>query len=347
MIKDIQLVLRLLFYKFGKRRFPAHVAISVTNRCNLRCTYCFARYNAHEKDAISTEKMISLIDELASKGTRLINLTGGEPLIRKDIKTIIDYITQTKGIKCSVSTNGHLLEGKIKTLKNVSSINISLDGNEKQHNINRGEQDYKKVIGAIELAVKNHIPVSTCTVLNRDNADCVDEIVNLAKEKGFLSIFHLPYGRLKEKEYEDLRPMTSLQTKDAMRKIIGYKNSGSPVYYSNSTHSYVRDWPFKYGHLVKKSKNSTKHHLIPCRAGDLYCFIDANGRVYPCTVLSGQTTVKNFLEVGFQEAWNYLPQTTCRSCPYLFQNELNLLLGLDFSTWFNFVKTTRILRQRE
>ena len=49
----------------------------------------------------------------------------------------------------------------------------------------------------------------------------------------------------------------------------------------------------------------------------------------------------------FQEAWNYLPQTTCRSCPYLFQNELNLLLGLDFSTWFNFVKTTRILRQRE
>ena len=230
-VPDLKFVFNLLRYKVTGRRFPAHVAISVTNRCNLKCPYCFAAYNNKDSDDITTDKMLALIDELGQRGTRLINLTGGEPLIRPDLKEIIDYITLKKGIKCSVSTNGHFLERKLDVLKNVSSINISLDGNEKQHNTNRGPQDYSKVIQAIEVAIKNKIPVSVCTVLNKNNADCVDEVIHLAKKKGFLAIFHFPYGRLKLTEDSDFFRIPPARTREIMQKIIDYKNAGYPIYY--------------------------------------------------------------------------------------------------------------------
>ena len=324
--RDIKFIFNLLRYKLTGKRFPAHVAISVTNRCNLKCSYCFAAYNNKDTDDITTEKMLALIDELDQKGTRLINLTGGEPLIRPDIKKIIDHITVKKGMKCSMSTNGHLLENKLKVLKNISSINISLDGNEEQHNLNRGPQDYSKVIHAIEVAVKHKIPVSTCTVLNKNNSDCVDHIVHLAKEKGFLAIFHFPYGRLKLKENSNYLRIPPVKSKKLMQKIIDYKNAGYPVYYSNKTHEYIRDWPFKRPNKIlyqtDKLENSD-FKVIPCRAGDLYCFIDANGRVYPCTVICGQVPVGNFLKEGFTQAWDRLPSLRCQACAYLFQNELS------------------------
>lgn len=345
--QDAKFIANLLRYKLTGRRFPAHVAISVTNRCNLKCSYCFAAYNNKDSDDITTEKMISLINELHARGTRLINLTGGEPLIRKDIKKIVDYITVKKGMKCSMSTNGHLLENNIDTLKNITSINISLDGNEKQHNRNRGPQNYDRVIKAIELAVKNKIPVSTCTVLNIFNSDSVDEICQLAKEKGFLAIFHFPYGRLKIGENYSLGRIPKKESAKIMQKIIDYKKAGYPIYYSNKTHEYIRDWPIKHPSSILFKDEKKKYNgfrIIPCRAGDLYCFIDANGRVYPCTVLSGQIKVLNFLKEGFQKAWDYLPQVKCYACAFFFQNELNLLLTLNPRVWWNFIKTTRILK---
>lgn len=344
---DIKFLLNLVRYKLTGRRFPAHVAISVTNRCNLRCSYCFARYNNKDSDDITTERMLGLIDELANRGTRLINLTGGEPLIRKDIKKIIDYITITKGMKCSMSTNGHLLANNLKTIKNISSINISLDGNEKQHNRNRGPQDYNRVLSAIKLAIKNKIPVSTCTVLNRDNANCVDHVAHLAKEIGFLAIFHFPYGRLKPSENAAYHRIPAQKSAQILQKIIDYKNAEYPIYYSNKTHEYIRDWPFKRSsHILMRGDRKTHKNfkIIPCRAGDLYCFIDANGSVFPCTVLCGQVKAGNFLKDGFQGAWDKIPEYRCQACAFFFQNELNQLLSLDAAVWLNFVRTTRILK---
>ncbi len=346
-MQDLRLIFNLVRYKILKRRFPAHVAISVTNRCNLNCSYCFASYNSQKTDAITTEKMLSLVDELYARGTRLINLTGGEPLIKKDIKTIIDYISLEKGIKCSLSTNGLLLEDKIEDIKNVSSINVSLDGNEEQHNHNRGKQSYEKIIKAIDIAISRKIPVSTCTVLNKDNVSCVDSIVHLAKEKGFLAIFHIPYGRLKLDENFQFNPLCREDLRSVLQKIIDYKDAGYPVYYSNKTHAYIKNWPYSDPSGILQAKdNAVKKGFkeISCLAGDLYCFIDANGRVYPCTVLSGQVKALSFLEVGFQAAWDYLPSIRCQSCSFFFQNELNLLLSLDIDCWRNFIKTTKILR---
>ena len=342
--QNINFLYNLIRYKIYGQRFPAHVAISVTNRCNLRCPYCFASYSAKEKDKLTTDNLLSLVDELCDKGTKLINITGGEPLLRKDIKVLIDYIVLEKGLRCSLSTNGLLLEEKIEVLKNITSINVSLDGNKEQHNLNRGLQSYEKIVKGIELAVNRKIPVSTCTVLNKTNMNCVEYIVKFSKNMGVHCIFHIPYGRLNDEENHQLKQMNFDETREVLQKIINYKKLGYPVYYSNKTHSYIRDWPYKQpSRILKKSdgQNNKGFRAIPCLAGDLYCFIDACGEVYPCTVLSGQVKVLNFLEVGFQAAWDYLPQIRCQACSFFFQNELNLLLSLNPSVCLNFIRTSK------
>lgn len=343
--RDLKFIFDLFRYKIQGRRFPAHVAIAVTNRCNLKCSYCFARHSADGEDRITTERIFSLVDELHRKGTRLINLTGGEPLLKKDIKAIIDYITIKKGIRCSLSTNALLLEDKIESLKNINSINISLDGNEEQHNRNRGLQNYKRIIRAIEIAIENKIPVSTCTVLNKTNMDCVDSIVGLAKKKGFLAIFQIPYGRLKPEENKNYEPIDFEEMPKLMQKIIDYKNAGYPVYYSNKTHAYIRDWPCIHSSRTLQKQDipdKKKFKIIPCFAGDTYCLIDSKGDVYPCAVLSGQVKALNFIETGFEAAWNFLPGIRCRACSFCFQTELNLLFSLCPSVWKNFITLSDI-----
>lgn len=345
-LQDIRLLFNLTRRKIQQHRFPAHVAIAVTKRCNLRCSYCYARYDTSEGDSIGTEKMFSLIDELYKRGTRLICFTGGEPLMRKDIKQLIDYVVLEKGMKCGMSSNGLLLEEKIALVKNLSSINISLDGNEEQHNRNRIPRNHKEVLNAIDFALSKNIPVATCTVLHRANMDCVDYIVQLAKRKGILCFFHILYGRLNPEEDQQIDRMDMQETRKVMKKIIDYKNAGYPVYYSNRTHAYVRDWPYEnlkpiFQKTTPADKNGFK--FIPCLAGDCYCFIDTDGSVYPCAALSEQVRALNFQEVGFKAAWDFLPNVCCKACPFFFQNELNLLFSLDLSVWLNFIKTTRIL----
>lgn len=342
---DVKLPFKLMRYKLQKRRFPAHVVISVTNRCNLNCPYCFTRYAVNREDRLNMERMISLIDELHKRGTRYINLTGGEPLTRKDIKDIIHYITREKGIKCSLSTNGILLNEKIEVLRGIDSINVSLDGNEEQHNHNRQSQQYGEIIKGIENAVANNIPVTTCTVLTKSNMDCLDDIAKLSKKTGFLAVFHLLRVGLKPNEDLLRQQMSQREIRDVMQRIIDYKKARYPIYYSNKSHAYIRDWPYEHpSRMLRKDDREEKKNfkIIPCVCGDLSCFIDGEGSVYPCAVLSGQVEVLNFLEVGFENAWNFLPHVRCRACSFFFQTELNLLLSLSPAVWKNFITTSNI-----
>ena len=346
-INDFKLLFRLMRYKLQKYRFPAHVVISVTNKCNLSCPYCFARYVVEKEDRLNTETMFSLIDKLHKMGARYINLTGGEPLTRRDIKDIIHYISRKKGMKCSLSTNGTLLQEKIEVLKRVDSINVSLDGNEEQHNQNRQSQLYGRIIKGIETAVANNIPVTTCTVLTKSNMGCVDDIARLAKEKGFMAVFHLLRVGLEPNDDLMRQQLSQQEIREAMQKIIDYKKTGYPIYYSNKCHAYIRDWPYEHPSRMLRAGDGQaekKFKIIPCVCGDLSCFIDGEGRVYPCAVLSGQVKVLNFLEAGFEDAWNFLPQVRCKACSFFFQTELNLLLSLCPSVWKNFITTSKILR---
>jgi len=117
-------------------RFNRHInylRISVTDRCNLRCTYCMPavgiRLMKHE-DILSLEEIEAFARLAVSKGITKIRLTGGEPLVRKDIVRLVQMLYAIEGLEdLAMTTNGILLPQYAEPLKaaGLKRVNISLD----------------------------------------------------------------------------------------------------------------------------------------------------------------------------------------------------------------------------
>jgi len=110
-----------------------YMRISITDRCNLSCVYCIPEEGVkllEHRDILSYEEIIKVASIAAALGVRKIRLTGGEPLIRKNISCLISSLKAIKGIEdISLTTNGVFLEKYAKELADagLNRINISLD----------------------------------------------------------------------------------------------------------------------------------------------------------------------------------------------------------------------------
>lgn len=119
--------------KDGFGRTIDYARISVTDRCNLRCVYCMPCEGVESvghNAVLNYDEILRLVRILATLGIKKIKITGGEPLVRKDIAFLIGAIKEIDGIRqVTVTTNGLLLKEQIKELKEagVDGINLSLD----------------------------------------------------------------------------------------------------------------------------------------------------------------------------------------------------------------------------
>ena len=110
-----------------------YLRLSVTDKCNLRCRYCMPEEGVCRKshaDMLSEEEMIMAIRAGAELGIRKLRITGGEPLVKKNIISICEKAAAVDGItEVCLTTNGILLPGMAKELRRagVSRLNISLD----------------------------------------------------------------------------------------------------------------------------------------------------------------------------------------------------------------------------
>lgn len=110
-----------------------YLRVSLTDRCNFRCVYCMPEQGfpcTPKEEHLSTEEFVRLVRIGASLGIRKVRLTGGEPLLRKDLPEIVQEIAAIEGIEdLSCTTNGHMLEEMAGPLANagLTRINVSLD----------------------------------------------------------------------------------------------------------------------------------------------------------------------------------------------------------------------------
>lgn len=114
-------------------RTITYLRISVTDRCNLRCTYCAGIHSFIPKkhsDMLTYEQIRDIVKQAAGLRITKVRLTGGEPLVRKQIEILVRYISDIDEIKeLTMTTNGTLLAEKAEILKQngLDRINISLD----------------------------------------------------------------------------------------------------------------------------------------------------------------------------------------------------------------------------
>lgn len=171
--------------RFGRE--IKYLRISVTDRCNLRCKYCMpasgVELKKHEQ-MLTEEEMITAVSILTDMGVKKVRITGGEPLIKKNILSILEKIRKIQEVETlAITTNGVLLGEKADALRQigVNSINISLDTlNEKKYSdITRGG-NLQNVISSIKKALSlDFDKVKINSVLIGGFND--DEIEDLAK----------------------------------------------------------------------------------------------------------------------------------------------------------------------
>ena len=168
--------------------------ISVTDRCNFRCTYCMPldEYEWIEKKEILTfEEITRLANLFIQLGVDKIRLTGGEPLVRRDLHLLVAKLSQLQGLRdLCLTTNGSLLAEQIPALKaaGLKRINVSIDTlkpDKFEHMTKRG--DLKKVLEGLFAAKRYGLrPIKINAVIERGvNDDDIIELVEFSRENGF------------------------------------------------------------------------------------------------------------------------------------------------------------------
>jgi cyclic pyranopterin phosphate synthase len=174
-----------LIDRFG--RVHTYLRVSVTDRCNFRCTYCMPARGLDwmpRAQVLSYEEVVRLVGIFASMGVTRIRLTGGEPTLRRGIVDLVSMIAGIEGISdLSMTTNGHALAKRAGALRDagLKRVNVSLDSLDPDvfSELTRGA-DVKRVLDGIDAALEAGMtPVKINAVVVRGvNDDHLLEMVD-------------------------------------------------------------------------------------------------------------------------------------------------------------------------
>ena len=172
----------ILTDSFGRKH--NYLRISLSEKCNLRCTYCMPKDGVTltpRPELMTTEELFAIAKIFADNGVNKIRLTGGEPLVRKDFSVLLQKLS-TLDVKLSITTNAILVDRFMDDFKKygLNDINVSLDSlqEEKFKFITRRDQ-FKKAYENIFLLIENGFNVKMNVVLMKDFNE--DEIVDFIK----------------------------------------------------------------------------------------------------------------------------------------------------------------------
>jgi len=173
---------------------PASVDIDVTTRCNLRCSYCYHFTGAGDTDTdLSTEEWLTFFHELNDCAVKEVCLSGGEPLIRNDLKELLNGIRDNR-MRFSILSNGTLVTEEladfIKNTGRCNSFQVSIDGaGPASHDIFRGEGSFVKAVAGLNVLRKHQIPATVRVTIHKYNYMHLEEISRLLLEEVELPSF--------------------------------------------------------------------------------------------------------------------------------------------------------------
>ena len=205
------------------KRKISYVRVSVTDRCDFRCTYCMSEDMEFlpKKDVLSLEELDRLCNTFIDLGVKKLRITGGEPLVRKNIMQLFSNLGKKLGQgleELTLTTNGSQLDRYAKDLfeNGVRRINVSLDSLEKNKfkKITR-VGDLDKVINGIMVAKEAGLKIKINTVaLKGINDNEILNLVNWCGENKFALTFIevMPMGEIGEKRADQYMPLTEVKS---------------------------------------------------------------------------------------------------------------------------------------
>lgn len=220
-----------------------YLRLSITDRCNLRCQYCMGDKDIvflPKEELLTVEEITKVVEVFSELGIKKIRITGGEPLVRKNFREIIERINNLDVIEeINITTNGIRLEEELEFLstKKIHSLNISLDTlKEELYREITGGGDLNKVLSALHKALQlkfKRIKLNVVLVRGKNDSEIMD-FVKLTElypvDVRFIELMPIGMG----KEYV---PISNDEVKELIfleRKLIPFDEkigSGPAKYY--------------------------------------------------------------------------------------------------------------------
>jgi Fe-coproporphyrin III synthase len=294
----------------SKDRGPV-VAWNCTNSCNLSCKHCYANSkNEKFEDELNTEEAKAFISDLAHLKVPVLLISGGEPLLRKDLFDLINY-THKQNMRCTISTNGTLIDketAKAIKVNNVSYVGISIDGIGSRHDDFRGiKGSFDKAIAGIRNCLQINQKVGLRFTITRSNVDQLEDIFNFIEEERIprVCFYHLAYsGRGSALIKEDLSFDQKRQCMDYIMKkaielqdkveILTVDNHADAAYLYIKTKELFPELSEEVIKLVKRNGGN--------RSGMALANVDYHGNVHP-DQFTQHHSFGNIREKSFSEIW--------------------------------------------
>jgi GTP 3',8-cyclase len=273
--------------QFGRR--VEYLRISVTDKCNLRCVYCMPMEGLawlKREDILSYEEIASVVRTMAGMGLKRVRLTGGEPLIRRDLPDLVRMISAVPGIEdISLSTNAVLLADQAEDLKSagIQRLNVSLDSlrPDRVDAISRRPGSFPKIMEGLDAAdAVGFSPLKINVVLIRgQNDDEIEDFARITRERSWHIRFieMMPTGA-----NLDLSANSFISCAEALRRVRAMESiepvegpfgNGPATYYrfpgAPGTVGVITPMSHNYCDRCNRMRLTASGQLRPCLFGEL------------------------------------------------------------------------------
>jgi MoaA/NifB/PqqE/SkfB family radical SAM enzyme len=309
----------------GSRPFSASFAI--TNRCNLRCSYCNTPFL--DPTDLPLGRIEVIFDRLAAFGVKRVGLSGGEPMVRKDLGEIVRS-AKSRGFRVTLNSNLLLLGRHREQVREVDPFFTSLDGDREAHEAARGKGAYDGVLESIGELVAERRPVVAICVVTEHSIDQADHLLDVAERVGFRIHFQprctdttivrgsIPAGLANERQ------------RAFWARLRVLKTQGRPVASSDPYLEVLSDW-------ADFNISSIADPAARCSASRGFLYIDPQGLAYPCAYTKGKTPAVDLLGDDWKSAVGR--ETPCSRCSVGPHLEFNLLYDKPIRTGLSLLRS--------
>jgi GTP 3',8-cyclase len=287
--------------------------ISVTDRCNFRCVYCMPKevfgrdyHFLDRRELLTFEEIERLARAFVTHGVEKIRITGGEPLVRRDLEVLVGELAKIPGLDLTLTTNGALLPQKAALLRDAGlrRVTVSLDSLDDEVFTGMNDVDFPvaKVLEGIDAAAEAGLPVKVNMVVKRGvNEHDVLPMARFFRERGHVLRFieYMDVGHSNGWRLDDVVPAAEIVAAiDAELPL----ESAEPNYRGEV----ARRWRYRDGSgEIGVIASVTQPFCGDCTRARL----SAEGRLYTClfgmrghdlraVVRSGATDEELFAEIG-------------------------------------------------
>ena len=290
-------ILNTLIFSLGKTDpicGPYKVTIELTNKCNLRCNFC-QRWKIQD-EGLSTDEWKKILADLKRNHVKTVSLSGGEPLLRKDIFELINFCRNI-GLSATLDTNGILVSKFANKImgSGLKAIHFSIDSSDpKVHDYLRGVKGaFDMTVKGIEsLSERGNMKLYIGTAITKKSYSKVDELIRLAKgfhADGitFIKLYDFPSGNfaVEDKSLKEISWDIFLKSTE---EHLEPRFSTIPLSYYRKIKEFVKN-------------PDTFYSNMRCIAGFMHAHIDCRGAVYPCFTMFKQ--MGDLRKEEFRKIW--------------------------------------------